>query len=271
MIMMVFMSLTIVDGIFISRLVGTDALFPQPILYIGAEPRDRHRRHARNRRKCDHREKDGGGKGAGSAGRLLFPDRYRNHPRISCDVSRKRIYNSARTTTRRNRSDPGSLHRYLSVSFFGACLYLTTALSGIFVTAGKPTIGLILTISGGVANMILDYLFMGPLEMGVRGAALATGIGQLIPAVFGILYFLFVRKELYLVRPKHHPGVLLGSCSNGSSEMVTNLSTAIVTYLFNIMMLKYVGEAGVSAITIVLYGQFYLTQCTWAFPWASLR
>ena len=103
-----------------------------------AEPRDRHRRHARNRRKCDHREKDGGGKDAGSAGRLLFPDRYRNHPRIPCDVSRKHIYNSARTTARRNRSDPGSLHRiFKRIPFFGACLYLTTALSGIFCHCRK--------------------------------------------------------------------------------------------------------------------------------------
>ena len=105
MIMMVFMSLyTIVDGIFISRLVRNRRTFRNQYCISSAEPRDRHRRHARNRRKCDHREKDGGGKDAGSAGRLLFPDRYRNHPRIPCDVSRKHIYNSARTTARRNRS-----------------------------------------------------------------------------------------------------------------------------------------------------------------------
>ena len=111
MIMMVFMSLyTIVDGIFISRLVGTDALSANQYCISGAEPRDRHRRHARNRRKCDHREKMGEGK-TQEAREDFFPDRYRNHPRIPCDVSRKHIYNSARTTARRNRSDPGSLHR----------------------------------------------------------------------------------------------------------------------------------------------------------------
>lgn len=117
-------------------------------------------------------------------------------------------------------------------------------------------IGLGLTIGGGIANMILDYVFMGPLQMGIEGAALATGIGQLIPAVVGMGYFLFVRQSLYIVRPKFSFKVLIESCLNGSSEMVTNLSAAIVTYLFNIMMLRFLGEPGVAAITIVLYGQF---------------
>lgn len=125
-----------------------------------------------------------------------------------------------------------------------------------FVTAGKPLIGLMLTISGGVANMILDYLFMGPFNMGISGAALATGIGELIPAVIGLFYFLFTRHSLYLTKPVVRFQVLKESCFNGSSEMVTNLSTAVVTYLFNITMLKFLGEPGVAAITIVLYGQF---------------
>ena len=138
MIMMVFMSLyTIVDGIFISRLVGTDALSATNIVYpvlnlviaIGVMLATGGSAIIAKR---------WGGKDAGSAGRLLFPDRYRNHPRIPCDVSRKHIYNSARTTARRNRSDPGSLHRiFKRIPFFGACLYLTTALSGIFCHCRK--------------------------------------------------------------------------------------------------------------------------------------
>ena len=97
---------------------------------------------------------------------------------------------------------------------------------------------------------------MGPLQMGVRGAALATGMGQLVPTVFGIAYFLFVRHTLYFVKPRIRLKVLAESCLNGSSEMVANFSNAIVTYLFNIIMLKFMGEPGVAAITIVLYGQF---------------
>lgn len=146
---------------------------------------------------------------------------------------------------------------YLSVSLLLApAAMLQMMFQTFFVTAGKPLIGLMLTISGGVANMILDYLFMGPFNMGISGAALATGIGELIPAVIGLFYFLFTCHSLYLTKPVVRFQVLKESCFNGSSEMVTNLSTAVVTYLFNITMLKFLGEPGVAAITIVLYGQF---------------
>lgn len=146
---------------------------------------------------------------------------------------------------------------YLSVSLLLApAAMLQMMFQTFFVTAGKPLIGLMLTISGGVANMILDYLFMGPFNMGISGAALATGIGELIPAVIGLFYFLFTRHSLYLTKPVVRFQVLKENCFNGSSEMVTNLSTAVVTYLFNITMLKFLGEPGVAAITIVLYGQF---------------
>ena len=147
---------------------------------------------------------------------------------------------------------------YLSTSlcFAPACV-LQLLFQSFFVAAGKPILGLTLTAIGGLANMILDYLFMGPMQMGIGGAALATGIGQLVPALFGLLYFLFVRTgSLYIVKPHFYASLLTESSFNGSSEMVTNLSNAVITYLFNTMMLKFLGEPGVAAITIVLYGQF---------------
>ena len=151
------------------------------------------------------------------------------------------------------------------MDYLGVCLLLAPAcmlqllFQTFFVTAGKPIAGLILTISGGIANMILDYLFMGSMNMGIKGAALATGIGQLIPAVAGLIYFSCFHGSLHFVCPKFRFRVLMESCINGSSEMVTNLSTAVVTYLFNMTMLKFLGETGVAAITIVLYGQFLFT------------
>lgn len=128
-----------------------------------------------------------------------------------------------------------------------------------FVTAGKPSIGLILTVIGGFSNIILDYVFIVPMDMGIKGAAIATGIGYLIPAICGIIYFCHKKGTLYFVKPKWNFKVILDSCSNGSSEMVTNLSTGVTTFLFNIVMIKYLGENGVAAMTIVLYGQFVLT------------
>ena len=122
-----------------------------------------------------------------------------------------------------------------------------------FVTAGKPHLGLVLTILGGVANIVLDYFFIAVCHMGVSGAALATAIGYSIPGISGFLYFALNRRgTLYFVKPVFRLNVLLHSCANGSSEMVNNLAVAITTFLFNILMLQYAGEPGVAAITIVL-------------------
>lgn len=129
-----------------------------------------------------------------------------------------------------------------------------------FVTAGEPKLGLFATIAGGIANIILDYIFIVPLNMGIAGAALATGIGYSITAVFGLFYFALNKKgTLYFTKLKFDRKVLVESCFNGSSEMVTNLATAVTTFLFNIIMIKYLGENGVAAITVVLYSQFLLT------------
>lgn len=129
-----------------------------------------------------------------------------------------------------------------------------------FVTSGKPRTGLALTVASGVANMVLDALFMGPMKMGMRGAALATSIGFAITALYGMIYFLFHRNgTLYLVRPKFRGKVLFRTCVNGSSEMVNNMSVAVTTLLFNLVGLYYLKEEGVAAISIVLYAQYVMT------------
>lgn len=258
MIMMVFMSLyTIVDGIFISRLVGTDALSATNIVYpaislliaVGVMLAT--------------------GGSAIIAKKMGEKKEQEAREDFSFIVLTGFIIGLIFMVVGNIFIDPivrmlGSTDALMDycVGYLSVCLYLAPAcilqllFQTFFVTAGKPILGLILTISGGVANMVLDYLFMGVFHMGVEGAALATGIGQLIPAIIGLIYFLFVRHSLYLVKPKVRWSVLVESSFNGSSEMVTNLSGGIVTFLYNIIMLKLVGEAGVAAITIVLYGQF---------------
>lgn len=140
---------------------------------------------------------------------------------------------------------------------FAPAFILQTMFQTFFVTAGKPGIGLLATVGAGVANVVLDYIFIVPLNMGISGAALATGIGFCIPAVIGTIYFFVNRRsELHFIRPKFDLRVLKKSCSNGSSEMVSNLAVAITTFLFNMMFLKYYGEDGVAAISIALYFQF---------------
>lgn len=143
---------------------------------------------------------------------------------------------------------------------FAPAFFLQTAFQTLLVTAGKPGLGLIVTVLSGVANIALDYLFMVPFKMGIAGAAAATGIGYCIPAIVGVVFFAAARKNsLHFVRPRADARVLLCSCTNGFSEMVTNLANAATTFLFNYMFLQYYGEDGVAAITIILYFQYIFT------------
>lgn len=125
-----------------------------------------------------------------------------------------------------------------------------------FVAASKPALGLWLTVLGGVTNIVLDYVFLGMLGLGIEGAAVATGLGQLVPAVAGLFFFINKKHELHFQKFHFDGKVLLQACSNGSSEMVSNLSNAVITFLFNIIMMRLAGENGVAAVTIILYGQF---------------
>ena len=129
----------------------------------------------------------------------------------------------------------------------------------LIVTAGKPGFGMILSISAGAINVILDYIFVVPMNMGIAGSALGTGIGYLIPTVMGIVFFARVKGTLRFQKPIIDFRVLWESSSNGFSEMVSQIATAVTTFLFNVTMMKLLGENGVAAITIIIYTQFLLT------------
>ncbi|MCD4836397.1 MATE family efflux transporter [Phocea massiliensis] len=135
-----------------------------------------------------------------------------------------------------------------------------------FTTAGRPGLGLAATLLGGVANIVFDYILIVPANLGIKGAAIATGIGFVLPSVMGLLYFSFNRKgHLCLVKPVLNLQILGESCINGSSEMVSNLATAITTLLFNLVMMNLLGEDGVAAITIIFYAQFLFTAVFFGF------
>lgn len=127
------------------------------------------------------------------------------------------------------------------------------------VTAGRPDMGMILGISAGAANILFDYIFMVPLQMGIRGAALGTGIGYLLPAAAGARFFSAAKNSLHMTRPVIELSILAESCSNGFSELVSQSASAATTFLFNRIMMKLIGENGVAAITIIIYAQFLLS------------
>ena len=142
---------------------------------------------------------------------------------------------------------------------FAPASILQLLFQSFFVTAGRPGLGLGLTVCSGLTNAVLDYAFIVPLDMGITGAALATAAGYCVTALAGVGFFALRGKGLRFRRPRWESRMLLYACGNGSSEMVTNLSNAVITFLFNQLMLSLLGEDGVAAITIVLYAQFLLT------------
>ena len=122
---------------------------------------------------------------------------------------------------------------------------------------GKPNLSLILSISGGVINIGLDWYFMAQLHMGIAGAALATAIGAVVSLMIGIIYFL-TQSNLKFTWVAWDAKSLFDVAFNGSSEMLTELSTGITTFLFNIMAMKFAGETGLAALSILLYTHFLL-------------
>lgn len=147
----------------------------------------------------------------------------------------------------------------LPLVFFLPASILQLMFQTIFVAEGRPNLGLFVTVLAGIANIVLDYVFIRFFHMGIAGAGVATGIGYCIPALTGLLYFSFNKKgNLRFVKGKPDWAVLLKSITNGSSEMVTNISVSITTLMFNLIMMHFLGADGVAAISIVLYIDFML-------------
>lgn len=134
---------------------------------------------------------------------------------------------------------------------------LQNVFQSFLVTAEKPTFGLVITLIAGFSNMILDYVFIGVLEGGVVGAALATGISQLVGGIVPLVYFFIPNKsQLRLVRAKLNMSALWKTCFNGSSELMTNLSISLVNMLYNFQLIRFAGEDGVAAYGVIMYVNF---------------
>ena len=121
------------------------------------------------------------------------------------------------------------------------------------IASGKASLSLVCSVAGGVLNMILDYVLIHICSMGISGAAVATGLGYSVTAIAGIFVFAKPTSLLRFKRPVFRWRVLAGGAANGCSEMATALVTGIITMMFNWTMLRYVGEEGVAAVTIIMY------------------
>lgn len=134
---------------------------------------------------------------------------------------------------------------------------LQNTFQSFFIVAEKPLLGFLISVGAGVTNMILDAAFIAGAKLGLAGAAFATISSQIVGAVIPLIYFSVKNKSpLRLVLTKFELKPLVRTCTNGSSEFLTNISFSIVNMLYNMQLLKYIGNDGVAAYGVVQYLAF---------------
>lgn len=134
---------------------------------------------------------------------------------------------------------------------------LQNSFQSFMVVAEKPKFGLEISIAAGITNMILDFLLIYVFKLGVAGAAIATITSQIVGAIIPLTYFSKNNDTmLKLGKTRFDFTTIIKTCINGSSEMVTNLSMSLVNILFNMQLMKFAGANGVSAYGIIMYVGF---------------
>ncbi|MDO5298704.1 MAG: MATE family efflux transporter [Clostridia bacterium] len=150
---------------------------------------------------------------------------------------------------------------YGRIMLLGTMPYiLQNVFQSFLVTAERPKLGLLLTVGAGLTNMALDFVFIAVFHWGLAGAALATIVSQIIGGGVPFVYFLRGnRSPLRLTRTRFEGRVLLKACTNGSSEMLSNVSMSLVSMLYNLQLMRIAGEDGVAAYGVIMYVNFVFT------------
>ena len=134
---------------------------------------------------------------------------------------------------------------------------LQFAFQSFCVTAEKSNLSLTMMVVAGVCNIILDALFVAVFHWGLEGAAVATSIAQIIGAIIPLVYFARPNPSLLKLGRFHFDGKsLLRTCTNGASELMSNLSMSLVGMLYNLQLIRYAGEDGIAAYGVIMYVNF---------------
>jgi len=134
---------------------------------------------------------------------------------------------------------------------------LQFAFQSFCITAEKPNLSLAMMVTAGVCNIVLDALFVAVFRWGLVGAAAATAAAQIIGAVIPVVYFMRPNDSLLRLGKCRFDGrALLRTCTNGSSELMSNLSMSLVSMLYNLQLIKYAGENGIAAYGVIMYVNF---------------
>lgn len=145
--------------------------------------------------------------------------------------------------------------RILSISLIP--FMLQNVFQSFLVAAEKPQLGLVITVAAGVTNIVLDFLFIAVFHWGIQGAAVATVISQFVGGLLPLFYFICPNSSLLrLTRTKINGSILLKTCINGSSELMTNISSSLVNILYNFQLMRYIGEDGIAAYGVIMYVNF---------------
>ena len=140
---------------------------------------------------------------------------------------------------------------------FTVSFMLQNVFQSFLAAAEKPRMGLRVTVAAGLTNAVLDALFIIVFKWGLAGAALATGIGQCVGGIIPLIYFMRKNSSLLrLTKPKFELKPIVKACTNGSSELMSNISSSIVGMLYNWQLIRLIGENGVSAYGVLMYVQF---------------
>lgn len=138
-----------------------------------------------------------------------------------------------------------------------AVFMLQMAFQIFFVTAELPKMGLFFSLAAGCTNIVMDYVLIEPMDMGIAGAAWGTVLSYAVGGLLPLLYFLKPpRGALRLCRTKLYLRELKNACANGSSELMSNLSASVVSILFNLQLMRIIGESGVAAYSVMMYVDF---------------
>ena len=135
---------------------------------------------------------------------------------------------------------------------------MQTMFQSFFVVAEKPKYNLKVTVAAGLTNIVLDYVLIKVLGWGIQGAAWATATSYLVGSIVPLIYFFRQHNSspLRLGATGWYGRIFVKTCTNGSSEMVSNLSASVVGFLYNLQLMRYAGEDGVAAYGVLMYAGF---------------
>lgn len=130
-----------------------------------------------------------------------------------------------------------------------------------FTVAGRPKAGLVAAAAVGVLNITLDLILMGPLQLGIRGAAAATLSAWALGAAIGFGYFMRRHSPMRLTVRLPHLGTLVTACGNGLQEFIGNLAVVATVWVYNRTFMAHLGVEGVAALAVCSFAAYVFNAC----------